>query len=305
MANERASTLFGFETPEQVRQRIGKTEQAEAAGMFSGGLNEQIFRAAMGGGQMMGRGIAEAAGYEAPEVSQAKLRQSLISSVDLTDRNQLIEAARVAGQSGDIALQTQLADRALKLTPKDKETFGDFEPIIMGGKDTGLLGQKSSKTGAYRNVKRAEDKGININVTLPTTSSAQELKQTKLILDQDPVLSGEGAMNIGLNNKEKIQLSSVVANESERIIAAEKAKGNIVSPDDAKRQALQNVKDAGWLVEEEKWGFKTVSFVPQEGTLADSLKAKINVEIPKLIRRKMKDGRTALFDENKQFVRYE
>ena len=302
MANG-AFTLQGFETPEEVQARIGKAEQA--ALVPRGDINQMIYQTAAQGAAGMGGALATALGYEEPAVARARSRQELMAGLDLTDRDSLIQAARIAGDRGDIAMQTQLADRALKLTPKDKETFGDFEPIIMGGKDTGFLGQKSSKTGAYRNVKRAEDKGISVNVTLPTTSSAQELKQTRFILDQDPVLSGEGVGNIGLNKKEMTQLSAVVSNESERIIATEKARGNIVSPDDAKRQALQNVKDAGWLVEESIFGVNTVSFVPTEGTLADALKAKIEITPPKEIKRKTRDGRTAVFDENQNFLRYE
>jgi len=119
MASEKASTLFGFETPEQVRQRIGKVEQAQAQGMFGGSLNDKIFQAAMSGGTMLGQGLAQAAGYEAPEVKLAKQRQEIMANVDLTDRDSLLQASRAAGAGGDTKLQIMLADKYLEIAPKE------------------------------------------------------------------------------------------------------------------------------------------------------------------------------------------
>lgn len=167
MAKEGAFTLTGFETPEQVRQRIGKTQMAETMGMFGGGsFNDKIFAAAMGGGQMIGQGIAGALGYESPEEKMAKNRQQILKGIDFTNPTDIVTAAKRASELGDNELHIKLAETYLKLLPNDVEPPKTRQVgEIVDGKNYIVDQQWDKTTRTFKEVGRRETSKQFFNLT--------------------------------------------------------------------------------------------------------------------------------------------
>lgn len=68
-------------------------------------------------------GLFGAAPTESPVVQQARLRQGLVKSIDMTNPSSLANASRAALQAGDVEFGTSLADRYLQVSQKQKKEY--------------------------------------------------------------------------------------------------------------------------------------------------------------------------------------
>lgn len=142
MAREGAFTPFGFETPEQVRQRIGRTreleEEALVRGFGKGSPAEFYGRAAF----RAGRGIAKSMQPEEehPDVIRARTLQRIMPSVDVSTSKGLYAGAKAlmdAGLIGDAGVLTNKAAEMRKIELEERPAQGKAPKTrtIREGKD--------------------------------------------------------------------------------------------------------------------------------------------------------------------------
>lgn len=80
--------------------------------------------------QELGRSLSGAIGglfgvtpQESPVVQQARMRQGIVKSIDMTNPSSLANASRAALQAGDVELGTSLADRYLSISQKQMKEY--------------------------------------------------------------------------------------------------------------------------------------------------------------------------------------
>jgi hypothetical protein len=131
MAGESRSTPFGFETPQEVRSRIGKAD-ADVQQGISGDFNTLLAQTAFGAGRGITRGISGAFGLQqqSPEVAKAQARQSIMQSTDITSPEGLRTAAESFRGLGDFDTAFNLLDRANKLSEKEEISSERKRPKI-------------------------------------------------------------------------------------------------------------------------------------------------------------------------------
>lgn len=112
-------TLPGFLTPEEIRRRIGKAvaDDATAFGLqISQNFPDPASRIAAQIGGALGRGIGGAfLASKNPDLQLAKQRQTILSGIDITDKDSVLEAAKKANQVGDTELAFGLLNQAKKI----------------------------------------------------------------------------------------------------------------------------------------------------------------------------------------------
>lgn len=119
---ENPFTVTGFDTPEQIRRKIGigvaqDISRRQPYEFNPYGTKASNAGAAIGSGLGAGIGAGIAARFS-PEVKEAEKRQELFKSVkDLNDPDELMEGAARARKAGDTKLSLFFANRAADLTP--------------------------------------------------------------------------------------------------------------------------------------------------------------------------------------------
>lgn len=111
-------TLEGFETPEQIKERIGKTKESDIKKSLTGNIGDVLGQRAyrQGAGILGGlRNLLGGQDVEPPEIQMARTRQEIMQTIDLNDPLQVAQAGKAALDKEDISFGTWLYDRANKL----------------------------------------------------------------------------------------------------------------------------------------------------------------------------------------------
>lgn len=128
-----AFTTTGFMSPEQIRRQSRQSAVEGILANVQQGLPAGASSFANLGLEL-GGAIGRAFGVEpvvSPEEEQAQFRQQLLGGIDLTNSQQLNQAARVAQQKGDLTMANWLADRAIALTPEPAEPITTVRRVIV------------------------------------------------------------------------------------------------------------------------------------------------------------------------------
>jgi hypothetical protein len=114
-------SLFG-PTPEQIQAQQRAAMQQEALQFSQMSPMQQAQYGIFSGANMLGGGIAQAMGYEDPEIKAAKERQGLLGGVALSDPASLRDAAQKAWQAGNYQVTQNLLKQAQEMELSTAET---------------------------------------------------------------------------------------------------------------------------------------------------------------------------------------
>lgn len=172
---------LGFQTPEQIRERISKKYQTEeraryerAAQSFAKAGSHAGRMAALG--QQLGMTLRGAFGMDEepdfsahPEVQIAQQRQDLMTSIDLNDWRQVAEASQASLQGEDVAMGTWLADRAQKLKHQEE---------LMNLEQEKLAAKGATKDWKYKHWSEGNRKAFS--ASLDTTDLITQLSDDQI-----------------------------------------------------------------------------------------------------------------------------
>ena len=287
-----AFDLQGFESPEEVRQRIGKARLQ--SDLPRGDVNQQIFQAAAGSGRLLGEGIEGAFGLEQPEVTEARDRQEVLSSVDFTDRDSIKSAI---GKLTDPRLKVQLSQMYLSMKPASKKapkvinvkvgdktesrqwnpekgtyeaigigesfkpTKGDkaftgFAPVYANDKLIGY-GQKDKSTGKVSNftpLSRIDGRSKTGKVGKVSRASKEQISTATSLVEESTILGQAGSFNVGFDSDDYTKLGRAVASRAQELQAQAKFVNETLNDTDAMNLAMEELEQAKGTIWEEDIG---------------------------------------------------
>lgn len=185
---------LGFQTPEQIRERISKKYQTQERARYEGAAANFAKAGSHAGrmsalGQQLGmtlRGaFSEAPDFsDNPEVVQAQVRQDTIKNIDLNDWRQVAEAGKASLEGEDVQFGTWLFDRANKLKLQADQLNLERAKLADANKDSGWKWKNwagGERTAFQANVaelpfiQEIDDDENQVNATKAITATAEDL----------------------------------------------------------------------------------------------------------------------------------
>lgn len=172
-------SLFGL-TPDAIRaqQAAQLNQQATAYAQLNPlqAARAGLFRA----GSQLGSGIAGALGYQDPEILRAQQRQRMLTELDTSTPESLLQAAQTAQRSGEFALAQGLQSQAMEMAKRGAEIGKLAAETQRAQRETDPI-QELAKTGKYSTAslaKYAKTRDVaDLELTSPMTPTEIERLQ--------------------------------------------------------------------------------------------------------------------------------
>ena len=146
-----AFDIQGFESPEEVRSRIGKAQLAST--IPQGNVNQQIYQAAAESGTLLGQGVEGAFGLEQPEVTEAREVQDLLQNTDMSSSTSLYKTISKLTSKGKIKEALFLTNKANEIRKIEASEVPDPSKLtrfkgVLDGKNVAAFSDPSGNVYA-------------------------------------------------------------------------------------------------------------------------------------------------------------
>lgn len=186
-------TLQGFESPEEVLERIGRV-QAEAQSQRGFDVarlgSEGAILAAAFGGTI----TPKTDPTTHPSVKKAQRRQSLLQGVDTSTYEGLLQGAKVAQEGGDSALSLTLMNQAEKMKPKNilemVGGYGELAVLCKQGNQHACSILKSVGIG------KEGRKGKPTNIAPPAGTAKERRSNVDEFMDSRDIVIGDNTFDL-------------------------------------------------------------------------------------------------------------
>lgn len=169
MADSNVMSLFGM-TPEAYQQQQNANLQVEALKFAQLDPFQQASMGAYMAGSRLGAGIGGLLGAEDPQLKAIRAQQSMLQGVDISDPAALRAAASKAMQSGQYAVASQLASKALDIEKeqsiiaknmRERQAADPFQKLVESGKYSPESLAKYKESGDVKDLVIADKPGTS------------------------------------------------------------------------------------------------------------------------------------------------